>query len=136
MAIAYKPTGMATTIPAGILIGSGAAMFWTIGASVILAKLIETEVFPENAVGYGSMVILLTASALAAVTAWRKIKRQRAMVCLVSGGVYFLMLAAMTALFFGGQFQAVGVTAGLVLAGSGSVVLMGLRGPGRKKYRT
>ena len=135
MATKYQSTGRAMTLPAGVLLGAGMAFIWTIAMSAVMAKLIEMEVFPESAVGYGSMVILLTASALASTTAWRKVKHQRAIVCMCAGGVYFLILLAVTAVFFGGQFDAVGVTAAVVMAGSGSTVILGLRSPGVKKYR-
>ena len=65
MATKYQSTGRAMTLPAGVLLGAGMAFIWTIAMSAVMAKLIEMEVFPESAVGYGSMVILLTASALA-----------------------------------------------------------------------
>ena len=70
---------------------------------------------------------------LASLIAVRKIKRQRAAVCALAGLVYFLCLLAITALFFGGKFQAVAVTAVLILAGSGAAVLAGINGGGGKR---
>ena len=134
MTVPYKPTGRTMSMPAGVMLGAGWAFLWTIAASIILAKLIDTEVIAESAVGYCSIVILLTASALGSTLAWKKIRRQRALVCAIAGGVYFLELIALTCLLFGGRFQAVAVTAGLIAAGSGTVILSGLGKPQRKKY--
>ncbi len=129
-----KSSGRAMTLPGGVLMGACAAMLWTIGGAALTALLIDREVLAQTAIGYGSMVILLTASILGSSLAWQKVKHQRAVVCLCAGAAYFLMLLAATALFFGGQYHAVGITAALILAGSGSVVLMGL-GKGNRPAR-
>ena len=46
--------------------------------------------------------------------------------CLLTGVCYYLALLAMTALFFGGQYSALGVTALAVLAGSGGAALLSI----------
>ena len=73
------------------------------------------------------MVLLIVSSFAGAMIAFSRIKRQRMLVCIVSGVIYFAMLMSVTALFFGGQYSAVGTTALLVLAGSGTAALLGLR---------
>ncbi len=127
MAVSQKMNGRAMSLPGGVLIGSLSALGWTVVVSVILAKLIEMGTLHENAVGYGSMIILLTASMLGSRIAWGKVKRQRAAVCFSTGGIYLLMLMATTVLFFGGQYEAVGVTTFLVGAGCSVTLLMSLR---------
>lgn len=129
-----KTSGRASTLPAGIGFGAVLALGCTILGSAVLAKLIDLEKLQEESIGYGAMVILLAGSFLGALYAYRKIKRQRAMVCLLTGGAYYLTLLAMTALFFGGQYTGMGVTALTVLAGSAVAILMGLgRGSGGKR---
>lgn len=136
-----KVTGKAMTVPGGVLLGACAALLWTIAAAAILGILIGREILPEQAIGYGSMMILLSASFLGSLLAWGKVKHQRAAVCLSTGAAYLLILLSMTALFFDGQYEAVGVTALLVLAGCSAVIFMGMgQGKGasrklRKKYR-
>lgn len=116
--------------------GLGVCLGVTVGAAALLAKLVDSETIPWENIGYGVMVLLLLASFLGALTAYGKIKRQRLMVCLMTGGGYFAVLLAMTALFFGGQYDSVGVTFLLILAGSGTAGLLGLRqGRGEKKRR-
>lgn len=66
------------------------------------------------------MVLLIVSSFAGAMISFGRIKRQRMLVCIVSGVIYFAILMSITALFFGGQYSAVGTTALLVLAGSGS----------------
>ena len=128
-----KVTGRAVSIPAGLAMGAAMSILWTVAGAMIVAKLIESEVIPESALGYGAAGILLMGAFLASVTAFRKIKRQRAAVCTLAGLTYFLCLLAITALFFGGQFQAVAVTGVLILAGSGAAVLAGINGAGGKR---
>ncbi len=137
MAISQKLNGRAMSLPGGVLLGSAMSLLWTIAASVILAKLMETETLREASIGYGSMVILLTASMLGSGIAWRRVKRQPVVVCLVTGGTYLLMLMGITALFFGGQYEAVGVTALLVIAGCTVTLLWTMKkrksGAGRQR---
>lgn len=128
-----KPTGRAVSMPVGLGLGAVFSLVWTLLGCILVGKLIHAEIMPENAIGYGAGGILLTGSFLSSLLAYHKIKRQRAMVCMIAGGIYFLCLLGITALFFGGQYQAVGVSAGLILSGSGAAVLLGLNHGGRKQ---
>ena len=118
-----KITGRATSLPAGLAIGAVCSL----AATLILTAILK--------VGYGIMVLLIVSSFAGAMISFGRIKRQRMLVCIVSGVIYFAMLMSMTALFFGGQYSAVGTTALLVLAGSGAAALLGLR-QGRGSKRT
>lgn len=142
MVINQKPTGRASSIQAGLVFGAVISLSATMLAAVVLAKLIESEKMPWESVGYGILALLLISSFLGSVSAYSKIKRQRLMVCLLSGFIYFGILLSITALLFGGQYEAVGETAALVFAGSGTAGLLGLkekrggkRKIGRQRYR-
>ena len=124
--------GRAMTIPGGALLGAVYALLWTLMASGLLGWLIQTEQLAEKSVGYGSMVILLSASMLGAGMAYRKVKHQRAIVCLTSGGIYLMLLLAVTALFFGGQYSGFGVTVFLIMGGSAATIFLGME---RKRGR-
>ena len=87
------------------------------------------------------MATLLLSSAAGAWVAAKMVKLRWIVLCLGAGAVYFLTLLACTALFFGGQYEGVGVTFLVVLAGSGAVGLLGLKGENsavkkRRKRRT
>ena len=136
-----KVTGTAMAMPAGIALGAGLSMLVTVVGSMLVAWLVSRESMPESAMGYGAMAILLIASALGAWLTAKRVKHRRLLVCALTGGVYYLCLLACTALFFGGQYSGMGVTALVVLAGCLSVGLMGLKGgkaPGKRggKYRS
>lgn len=127
MILSKKPTGRASSMPAGLAMGGLCSLAVTFVGASILAKLIDGNTLPESSIGYGIMVILILASFFGAMLAFHKIKRQRAVVCMASGVILYLVLLGMTALFFGGQYSGVGVTALLILCGSGLAVLLGLR---------
>lgn len=110
-----KITGRATSLPVGLAIGAACSLAATLILTAILAKLVEAETLPVEKVGYGIMVLLIVSSFAGAMISFGRIKRQRMLVCIVSGVIYFAMLMSMTALFFGGQYSAVGTTALLVL---------------------
>lgn len=138
MVINRKPTGRAVSVPAGLTIGAAVSTISTLMIAIILGKLVDMEKLPWENIGYGIMLLILTASFLGATVAYMKIKRQRLLICLLSGTVYLGILLSATALFFGGQYESVGVTAALILAGSGSAGLLGLkenRG-GKRKTRS
>ena len=126
MAVRQKLSGRAASMPGGLTAGAVASLSVTILMAALLAMLVESERVQENAIGYGVMVTLVLASFTGAMIAAAKIKRQRLLVCILSAGIYFGMLLATTALFFGGQYSAVGVTALMVLCGGILAILAGL----------
>ena len=137
MNVQTKVTGKAMSMPGGLALGGVVSLFVTLLAAAILAKLMELERIPENSIGYGIMILLVLASfSGAAFSAWQ-IKRRRLIVCVLSGVVYMASLLAATALFFGGQYSSVGVTALMVLCGVGLAALAGTQrnkaGKKRKK---
>lgn len=122
-----KVTGRAISMPAGIAAGIGVSLGMTLAGALLLGLLIDRETVSVNSIGYGSMVILLTSSMLGALIANSLIKHRALLVCVVSGAGYYLSLLAMTALFFGGQYQGMGVTLTLVLAGAVAAALLSVK---------
>lgn len=135
MVVNQKVTGKAVSVPMGLLIGCGVSMGMTLAAAAALAKLLDSERLAWENVGYGIEATLILASFCGAMTACGKIKRQRLVVCGVSAVLYFSLLLAITALFFGGQYETVWLTAILILVGSGGAALLGLRGEGKGRRK-
>ena len=119
-----KVTGKAKSIPAGLLTGCVMSLAVTMILAGILAKLLENEYLAQEQIGYGIMVILLVSSYAGAAVSFGCVKRQRLVTCMLSGLVYFSVLLSITALFFGGQYDAVAVTALIVLCGSSAAALL------------
>lgn len=122
-------------MPVGFVLSAGGALALTLGGAGVFAWLIAAERLAESSIGYCAMAIVLLSAALGAAVAVGRIKRRRVYVCAISGLIYYGVLLGMTALFFGGQYQGMGVTALLVLAGCGSVALLGLRGEKTSRRR-
>lgn len=122
-----------SSLPAGLAVGAGESMILTVLLSGLLAYLMSKETIAENSVNVCGAAILVLSAGIGALLAFKKIGHHRLAVCLASGGVYYLLLIACTALFFSGEYQAMGVTALAVLGGSGAAALLGLRS-GKKGY--
>lgn len=128
-----KRNGRASTMAGGLASGTAVSLILTLLLSVLVGKLADMEIISETAIGYAAMGILLVSSIGAAAVAIGRVKRQRLIVGLASGGIYYLMLLSTTALFFGGRYTGMGVTALVVAAGSGAVILAGV-GQGRRSH--
>lgn len=130
MAGKLKKTGRAASIPAGLLSGLAVSLCITLLGTGIIAKTLDLEVMEEKSVGYAIMVMLITASYAGALVSKLRIKRQFLLVCVLSAALFFLSLLAITALFFGGRYEAVAVTGVLVLCGS--MLALMPKGQGRR----
>jgi putative membrane protein (TIGR04086 family) len=113
----------------GLLVGA----VWTMVCAMILAKLIDMEVLPMEKVGYGSMVSVLSAVFMGASLAGRKAGHMVLQAALFSGAAYFACLMLVNALFFGGRYTGMGVTAVLVALATGLALLASGKGSGKGK---
>ena len=111
-------TGRAVSIPSGLAMGAAVSMAVTVAVSFIGAQMILNELMVQEHIGYCSLAALLAGVILGALTACRRIKHRKLMVCMLSGCVYVCMLLGITALFFGGQYEGFGATVITVILGS------------------
>ena len=105
-------------LPVGIGLALLVSFLITLAGSAVTALLVSSEKIGQGAIGYASMMILALASLLGAWIAVVLVKRLRLQVAMLFGGCYYLLLLAMTALLFGGQYQGMGITAIIIFAGS------------------
>lgn len=132
MMIKQKRTGRALSITAGLAWGGIFSLGIVTLGSAITAKLIDYEIMEWNCVGYMILTFLILSAWAGGVVSYRKIKRQKMAVCIMSGILLFAILIMITALFFGGQYNGVGETALLILCGSSLAAFTG----SREKKRT
>lgn len=135
-----KRSGTALSIPAGLGVGLLISLTVTIAGAALTAWLIANEKIGEGSAGYAAMVILAIATGLGVLTSVYLIKKQRLQVSMLSGICYYLTLLAMTALFFGGQYQGMGVSAIIVLGVSAIIAFLPTknspaRGKRKRVYR-
>lgn len=128
----HKAQGRASSVPVGLVAGATVSIFVTVMICIIGAWLISSEILPQKHIGYCAILALLAGAMMGAMTAWKKVQRQRLMVCLLSGGVYYALLAAITIAFFDGSFQGMGVTFATVLLGCVAAALLTNRTHKRK----
>lgn len=128
MLVNRKPSGRASGFPAGLAIGTFVSMLLTAALAAILALLVSRETVAEKDLGYGVMLILFLSSALGSTVAYAKIRHRRLLVFALSGLCYLVTMTALTALFFGGQFEGIFPTAMLIIGSSGMAFLF----PGRR----
>ena len=135
-----KVTGAAMGIPVGLGLGAAASLLITFAGAALTAWLIVSEKIGEGTAGYAIMVILALASAAGSFVAVHLVKRLRLQVCMLTGGIYYLTLLAMTALLFGGQYQGMGVSAIIILGGCALIAFLPTKNNGfgmkrKKVYR-
>lgn len=130
-----KYTGRAVSIPLGLLEGLLNAVLITIIGTAVIAGITAKGIIQETQIGYAIMILLIAASWIGSLTTWRKTKRQKILVCFLSGGLYYCMLLLSTLLFFGGQYHGVGETALLIFCGSTLAVFVKLRRTNHRKRR-
>ena len=118
MTVNRKVTGNAVSIPAGLVMGELTSLFVLLAGTLISAMMINKGVLSRDHSGYAVMVILILSAWMGAAMTAGKVKRRRLMVCAAAGGIYFVSLLAMTALFFGGRYSGVGEGGLLILCGS------------------
>ena len=122
-----KLTGRATSISAGVALGAGVSIVTTIIICAVCAHLITKEIIGQTHMGYCVILAMLTATILGGMTASGKVKRRKPIICLLSGGSYFTVLIAITALFFGGRYRGMGITFLVILIGSCASALIVVR---------
>ena len=130
-----KGNGRAVTIPAGVALGAGVSLAVTLLGAAVTAWLVLEGAFAPEWIGYCAMVILLAGAVSGAGVAVSKTKRLPGQMALASGGVYYLCLLGITALFFGGQYRGVGATALMVFCGSALVIMLAPGGRNRAGCR-
>lgn len=135
MVYAGKPTGRALSTPKGLAVGVLCALGWTVMGACITGALIHYECVSEDVVGYGAVITLISGAYLAAKLAYAKIKRRRGYVMGLSGLCYYMCLLGMNALFFGGQYAGLAVTAAAIAAGTLSALVLGAGKRRRSSFR-
>ena len=103
-------------IPAGLGVGVLSSLLLTFIGTAIAASLLATEKIGEDTIQYVVILVQAISGALGAFLSESLTKRLRLQVSLLSGVCYYLALLAMTALFFGGRYQGIGLTAAVIMA--------------------
>lgn len=118
----YQNTGK--SIPFAIGVGTGISLVVMMLGILITALLLMNETIKESAIGYGVMIITIV-SAIAGCATTVTLARNRILVLSIcTAFVFALLLLAITALFFGGQYNGVWVTMLMIIGSSVAVALV------------
>ena len=136
MVVNQKVTGRASSVPGGLATGVTIGLGITLITSYLAAFMASRELLDRGAFGYCAIAVLLLASFVDAKIAVAKIKKMPLKMAAASGLLLYVLLLSLTALFFGGQYDAMGATLIVVLIGSGAggVLCPGKPGRGKRKY--
>ena len=127
-----KISGKSVGIPLGLAVGELVSMIITVAAAAVAAWLIATEKIGEGGIGYAATIITALAAAVGAWVSSALIKRMRLQICMLSGVCYFLILLALTALLFGGQYRGIGLSAIVILCACALIALLPSKNKGLK----
>lgn len=108
--------------------GLGVAIVTNVIVCAIVAAMIAGEKIDESTIGYGAAAAIALGAMIGAITASRRAKEKRLIVCLIVGAGLYLVLLCAGMLFFDGQFHSLGVTALLTIGCSCGAGLLGLSG--------
>lgn len=127
MVMNQKLTGTASAMPSGLLKGALVGIGITLVGAAVMSALILREVLRETAIGYSAMGVILVSAFAGAMAAMNTVKQRPAVVAVLSGLIYYAVLLGANALFFKGEYEGLGVTALLVLAGVGTALLLKMK---------
>ncbi len=128
-----KRSGRALSMGAAAGIGVFAGVCATVLGAVLMAYLMGKGHIAADALGIWSFAVQLAAAAAGAWIASALYKDKRLILCGIIAGAMYLLYLAMTAMFFGGQYEGLLVGLAAVLLGSGSAMLPILTGKGHKR---
>lgn len=124
MTVKIKHNEKAKSVPAALMISASVSIILTLLLSAFIAYGLNTEYISWEQAGYWIMGMLLITSFIGCKYTISALKRQKIVVSALSGILYWGILLLITALFFGGDYDAEWVTAGVIMAGSGCAVLL------------
>ena len=128
-----------TSVVKGAAVGAGGSILMTLALTALAAGLVVRETIDETSLDTVTAGILILSSICGSLLAASATGHHRLPVCMASGALYFLLLIACAILMYDGANGAVGVTALLVLGGSGAAALLGLKegrkGRGHRTYK-
>ena len=119
-----KINGGIGTVPGVLAVGAVVSVIVTLIGISICTSLISAERISTECADYCAIGILLLSTIAGSAVAIGKRGEKRLYMSLAVGSVYLVVLLAMTALFFGGRYQGVGVTAIVIFGGAILTVLL------------
>jgi len=119
----------------GVALFNGTA--WSLGITIlgaaVMASLILKGTLQDTAIGYAAMAILLLASFAGSMFTVRRAGKKLAVSAMMSGAIYYGILALMNVIVYKGGFEGMGVTALVIAGGAGVTILVNVNSRGGKR---
>lgn len=125
-------SGKTMSMTKGLASGALISICITITGAAVLSKMLEQGLMMWENIGYIIAITILLSAFAGSTFSITRINRRKLLVCAESALIYIAILLTMTALFFGGQYEAVGVSIALICSGSISALLLLVGKKGRK----
>lgn len=110
-------------IPVAVGVGTLSSLLVMIIGAAVMTLLLANESIGENAMGYGVLLITMLSVVIGSLISILLVRSQVLIVGLCTALAFALVLLAMTALFFSGQYSGVPV---MLLVMTGSAVAVAL----------
>lgn len=123
------------SIPVSIFIGIAISILLTLIVAGIAAALLASERIGIQTLSAIASITVVIATGVGSWLSTRLAGKQRMLVCLITGAGYFLLLLAMTAMFFGGSYEQVPIRLLFVLLSSALVGFLGMKGKRNNKIK-
>ena len=115
-----------------LALGAAVCIGVTVLCAAVGAAMISSGRIPESTMSYGALGTLALSSMAGALAGGWKIQEKRLYLCLLVAAVYVALLLAITATFFGGQYEGVGLSVIMAILGAFGAAIVGQgRGNGR-----
>ena len=131
----HKMGALVSPLGRGVILGTAVCFGITLIGSSVCAAMISSETIAAGSTGYGALMILLLASFCGATAGAGKAREKRLYKCMLIALIYMLLLLAMTALFFDGQYKGVPITALVVFTGGIVAAILGINRGKRSNLR-
>lgn len=130
----YQKKGRTAKASMPVSLATGCVLAWviTIVIGAIVAFLVTGERVSEDFINPASVIALFASSFTCAMIAGGMVGQRRMIVCVISGGIYYISLICVNILFFDGSFRGL---LGAALTVMGSCVIAGLLQTRQKKQR-
>lgn len=115
------------SMTSSVIIGVVIAVLFTIAAAALIALLVTNEQLPLGSLGYGVVAIWVVSALLGGSTAGKTATEKKLVACLVTCGVYLLLLLGISITLFDSIGQSVWVGILSIIIGCGGAVLVALR---------
>ena len=112
------------SIPAAVGVGTVISTIVMLIGAIVIALLISNELISDQSMDYGVLALTMLSAILGCSVSNVVAKRRLLIVSVCTAVTFLLVLISITAIFYGGQYSAIPVTALVILGGGVSSVLI------------